>query len=255
MEKRNHMEYSYDGENKDIAVIFIHGILGSPNQFKKIAVAINNKGISTRCILLPGHGGKCKEFRKCTSIKWYDYVEKQVREYRKKYKTIIIVGHSMGGLLAVNEAVNERVEGIVLLSSPLKVRVTFKEMEICLKILFQKEDKDDTFIKSYREAFSIERGRLYEYIFWVSPYIHLFKMIKYTKNVLHKINVPTLIIQSEGDETVNYRSADNFYDEIESEKKSVILLRESGHSYYEENEMKVIIENVVGFVEKFLTLH
>lgn len=60
--KSMHMPfYNYNG-NSDTIVIFIHGILESPAQFKPLANIVLSKGYAISAILLDGHGKNGKDF-------------------------------------------------------------------------------------------------------------------------------------------------------------------------------------------------
>ena len=101
----NEKEYSqksflYENKKSNTMVIFIHGILEGPNQFRKFANTVYNKGFSYSAILLDGHGGSGNKFANSSKNKWIDSVEKETLKYKDTYENIILVGHSMGGLLS-----------------------------------------------------------------------------------------------------------------------------------------------------------
>lgn len=116
-------------------VIFIHGILEGPNQFKKFADIVYNKGLSYSTILLDGHGKSGNDFANSSMAKWIESVENEILKYNDKYKNIILVGHSMGGLLSIllSQKYKYKVEGIVLISTPVIAHVKFNIMVSSIK--------------------------------------------------------------------------------------------------------------------------
>lgn len=246
-----HTELQYV-QNNDVAMLFIHGILGSPQQFKDMAKYMHSLNIDCYCLLLPGHGNNIKKFSACTKDDWIDFVNDRVSSLRSKYKKIVVIGHSMGGLLALKEANEKLVDSIILLNAPIVVNFTLKQHEIGLRVLLGKEKDDDEFIKPYRDAFSINRCNLFECILWVKPFISLLTLISSIKRELEDIKVPTLIIQSKKDETVHYKSAKVIYDKIKSSKKEILMLDKSLHTYYEKTDQEIILSKMKEFVEELV---
>ena len=50
-----HDPFSKEHNDTETAVMFIHGFMGSPNQFADLADDVYNKGYSYTSILLPGN--------------------------------------------------------------------------------------------------------------------------------------------------------------------------------------------------------
>lgn len=57
----------------DIAILFVHGIQGSPNQFRFLLERLENN-VSYYNLLLPGHGANYLEFRASGVAQWLDSV-------------------------------------------------------------------------------------------------------------------------------------------------------------------------------------
>ena len=71
IKKYSQAPFLYENKESNTMVIFIHGILEGPKQFKK--------------------------FANSSMKKWINSVEKEILKYKDKYENIILVGHSMGG--------------------------------------------------------------------------------------------------------------------------------------------------------------
>jgi carboxylesterase len=240
-------------ENKasDTAVLLVHGIYGSPVQFKHLSSKLHQQGYTVMAILLPGHGGNVDDFARVKAKGWHAEVTSAAAKLRKQYKNLILVGHSIGGLLNINEALKNGANGIVLMSVPMKVKLSLGTIKMSSRILWGNPDKDDDFLKSYREAYSIEKGVLWRYVLWLPRMIDLLIMIRKTRKQLCNVNIPTIIIQSRRDETVNWKSANILSDRIATCTQTLILDK-SGHSYYHPDEISRIYSAVTSFIKNII---
>ena len=77
------------------AILFIHGIIGTPDQFNDL-IPFVRKDISIYNILLDGHGKGVRDFASTSMKKWEKQVENAVEELALNHERIIIVGNSKG---------------------------------------------------------------------------------------------------------------------------------------------------------------
>lgn len=97
-----HEPYLIEAPLADTLVLLIHGITGSPHQFDALARHLYAEGISVQSLLLPGHGSTAKAFAQSGRLEWERSVNRAVRHALLRYKNVVLVGHSMGCLLAIN---------------------------------------------------------------------------------------------------------------------------------------------------------
>ena len=147
IKKDSQTPFLYENKESNTMVIFVHGILEGPKQFRKFTEVVYNKGFSYSAILLDGHGGSGKKFANSSMKKWINSVEKEILKYKDKYENIILVGHSMGGLLSILLSLKykNKVKSLILISTPLKVHVRFDMMISSIKIALGKIKDEDTF--------------------------------------------------------------------------------------------------------------
>ena len=111
-----HAEYRRIVEGADKAVLFIHGILGTPNHFKDL-IPLVPKDYSVIAMVTAGHCAHMSDFSKSSLEKWEESVQKSVDELLRTHKEIYLVGHSMGTLFSIQQAMKEpRIKGLYCIS-------------------------------------------------------------------------------------------------------------------------------------------
>ena len=89
-------------------------------------------GYACAALLLPGHGGTAKDFAHSSQQQWTEQVHKEVHRYAELYPNVYLMGHSMGGLFAINESICSKanVKGLILLNTAIKMGL--KAAALCI---------------------------------------------------------------------------------------------------------------------------
>ncbi|WP_042273818.1 alpha/beta hydrolase [[Clostridium] dakarense] len=251
IKKYKHRAFYNEKKYSDTIIIFIHGILESPNQFKPFAKLALSKGYSISVILLDGHGKSGENFANSSLKKWVKCVDEEILKWKERYKNIILVGHSMGSTLSILSYLEhkESIKAIVSISTPMHVRVKLNIAISSLKIALGKIDENDVLTNHAYNAFSVDRCSLLTYLRWVPRYIDLFKLIIKSRNSLSKVEVPMLVIHTMKDELVSHRSLKVFEKKLNNQNK-VICLQRSGHFYYDKKDLDYLCNEFEAFLDK-----
>jgi carboxylesterase len=227
----------------------VHGILGSPVQFEFVAKRLQGYGFTVMAVLLPGHGGSAKDFARSNVGRWQQEVRQAVSFLRQRYERFFIIGHSMGGLLAINEAVVNGAAGLILMATPMKVKIfSTKALHMSLRVLFGDPKKDDEMLRSYRKANSVQKGTITTYFSWAPRFLDLLTLIRKTRQSLTRVRCPVLIIQSRCDEAVSWKSQRVLTTELSSALVEELLLEKSRHSHFHSDEVESMYERICRFV-------
>ena len=245
-----HSAKSLEHSDKTNIVVFIHGYMGSPRQFDRLAEVAYNEGYSALSLLLPGHGSGTKEFSKATMAKWQEHVNSEVECFSKKYQHIFLVGHSMGCLLAINAAVEygEHVCGLFLIACPFKVSyINMAAIRVRLQQLFYQ--KTHLMKAAYHKGRSVP---LFPNLLWrnIKPANELMKLTSFTKMNLHNVKEPITAIYSLADEVVSIKSLKILKSRATQTSVKSIVLTDSLHAYYTENEQALIEKTLLECIEK-----
>jgi len=225
-------------------IVFIHGFMGSPRQFDKLAQNAQRHGHSAASLLLPGHGGAVRDFSSGTMERWQSHVCAEIDRLSQRYNRIYLVGHSMGGLLAVNAAVEYpgQVYGMLLIACPFKLRtVSARSLSVRLRQVFY--SKSHPMKSAYLDSCGIPLHiSLIRHS--AKPAAQLRRLIFSTKANLSNVNVPVAAVYSAADEVVSIVSLETLRSGLGQASLDEIILSDSLHAYYPEHE-RVVIENAL----------
>ena len=208
---------AYGRENGSNTMVYmVHGILGSPAQFRFLADSLP-ESVDYRCALLPGHGGTMRAFKHMRAETWLNFLHEKATELRAKYDRLIYVGHSMGCLLGLIENVRTRFDDMLLISCPLKLRLSAQYFSMGWRAAAEKQPCDPR-VQAARDALSVRAESPTAYLGALRPYWELLKIIHAARSACF----------SDGDEIVSVRSAE-WLGHFRVEK-----LPDSGHFLYSE---------------------
>jgi pimeloyl-ACP methyl ester carboxylesterase len=97
-------------------LLFVHGAFSSAAHFEPWLGYFREAGYRGTSISLPGHGGA--EPEALARLTFADYVDAVTGAVRRCEQPPVVVGHSMGGLLAMRAAMEAPVAGLVVVNSP-----------------------------------------------------------------------------------------------------------------------------------------
>lgn len=234
-------------QQSDVGILLIHGFTGTTNEMRPLGDHLNSTGWTVHAPLLKGHGVTPEQMNVTGWLDWYASVEigydKLVQE---GCQHILVVGLSMGGLLALKLAQHHRVLGIVTMSTPVAVRDRRMFLAKYIQSLYPYKKT------SGPKAEHIER-HLYSYdrtpMACIASLQHLMENVTLS---LERIHQPILIMQSGQDETVLPVSADRIYEQVGSEDRQVRLFPASSHVLTLDVEQEELHDEVEAFYKRLL---
>lgn len=186
------------------AVLFIHGINATPRFFDEFAASLP-ADVSVHSLLLPGHGGTVKDFSRHGAKEWEAHVRASLEELRADHEQVYIVGHSLGTLLAIREAVRDdrKIAGMLLLCVPLRI---WSQPTAWLRNL-HRVMQPAKYAEEIRTCYGTEVDwRLWRYIGWIPRYLELFALSRDARQKVPSLRVPMHVFMAQHDEQVSLRS-------------------------------------------------
>ena len=211
-------------------MLFIHGILESPDQFSSLIRTLGET-CTIRCLLLPGHGGTARDFAHCSMEQWRGAVRQAAEELRGKYPSLYLAGHSMGALLALEETAGDPrgIAGLFLMAAPLFMKLTPSGARNGLCAAFCRTRPKNPLAAAARDACSVRDFTLSACAGFIPRYLELFAAGRRCRPLAERLSVPMLVFQSGQDEFVRRRSAQPFR---RNPRATVRVLRDSRHYFY-----------------------
>ncbi len=230
----NHQTTSVLVPDAEGAVLFIHGIVGSPAHFRQVIDLEERvpKNWSFINLCLPGHGGTVLDFGRSRLSQWREAAFRVFEELAANHENVVMVGHSMGCLFAMQIAMQypDKVKKLFLLQVPLYVGLRWSGIWNVLRIPFGLIPEQDVLGNAMLDSCGIKINPwLFQYITWVPRFVELIGQVHKTAKRVGELNVPVIAFQSRKDELVSNRSAKTLR---KSGKAAVVELEHSTHYYY-----------------------
>ncbi len=235
-------------ERKKLAVLFVHGIVGN-SRFFDFLLPVLPSNLTVKSLTLKGHDGDALAFSKASMKQWKSQVDDAVGQLCASNHKVIIVAHSMGTLFAVEQAVRGRVKALFLLNPPMCIRLTSRMIITSVKVMAGLTS--DPVTSAARDAYGISIDyNILHYFGWPKRYLELFGEIRRVRKDINRIKCRTIVFIACRDEMVSPTSA-SFFRGLDS--CEVVMLRDSGHYYYTDQERMKIIESFSAMVSEFLS--
>ena len=237
----DHQEYRRIVPGAEMAVLMIHGIVGTPHHFDNLFPLIPENW-SVVNLLLAGHGHGAAEFGAASMDQWKAQVSRELDELLAGHEKVMIVGHSMGTLFAIQSAIDcpERVVGLFLQAVPLRPYVHPKMTLASARLLFDVGVEEDPLAQALERDSSVDVDwRLWEYIGWPVRFVELLAECERIRRELPRLRVPTVAIQSLQDELVSDLS---IWDLGKNPHVRVIPMENAGHFGYEGEEEQRMLQ-------------
>ena len=226
-------------------VLLIHGFTGLPAELFLLGQFLNQKNFTVLCPRLAGHGVDENNLMRTTKDDWFNSVLDGFYILRGACEKIFVVGHSMGGILTLKLAAEQKITKIVTLSAPI-----FIDDGLGLKNLPPKEFCGNACIVQPRRKLDNVPQAANE-VYKKTPLIsvhELVDLIADVKNLLPTITTPILIMHGEEDHTAQPRSARFIMDNIGSEQKFITTVANSGHLLPLDENRDFVFEEILNFL-------
>lgn len=153
---------------------------------------------------LKGHGGSLADFRASGCEQWQESAEEHLKALEKDYDRILLVGHSMGGLLAVRAAIArpEKVVGVVAIGFPIKISIGPRWIGMNMAAARPPAPDEDPRITSAREMSGVPIRNVKEYFSTLPQNRSFLKVTRLTRKEISRLNAPLTVVNFNKDEIV-----------------------------------------------------
>ena len=193
------------------AVLFLHGIVGTPRHFSHILPLVDAvpDDWSYYNLLLPGHGGSVQDFSRSTMTQWKQEVWRVFLQLAEQHEQVAVVGHSMGTLFALQLSMDfpEKIPFLFLIACPIRPWVGLQGFNCCVRASFgiTREDHPAEMAITKAGGTTLTK-KLWKYIPWIPNMIALLAEANKTEKMLSNLQTKAVVFQSRRDEMVSSRS-------------------------------------------------
>lgn len=246
--QNKHEEFIRISDNKKVACLMVHGIVGTPRYFDKL-IPLLPEDWSIYNILLDGHGKKAEDFCKTSMKKWKAQVEDIITMLENDHEEIVVIAHSMGTLLTLDASMRNgtKIKQMVLFAVPLVPFVKPVALSMALKVVFKIAKEDEAEELAAKKQYSIEPDwRLWKYMGFAPRYIELLGLIREVKGKINNVNIPCSIFMCGNDEMVSRKSCKHLK---QNKNFTNHFLKNSSHNWFEENDFEYVKQEIKKLTE------
>ena len=237
------------------ACLLIHGLTSSTQEIEELAVFLSKKNFTVIAPLLKGHNTSIYDLDKTN---WHDWFDSVISAYNKikKYKKIFVIGISIGASLALHLSARKKISSLVLLAPAIFYKDWKVKLAPSAKYFLKVKEKNYKKYYPWRKAAYYDiynEGAIKERIAYnkisLKALSSALSLIKNIKKEFKEIKTPVMIIHSKKDHTILPNSASYIYNNIGSEDKNLIWLKNSGHVISVDNEKEKVFQSAYIFIK------
>lgn len=233
-----------------IGCILCHGFTGTPQSMSFLGEFLASEGgLTVVGPRLQGHGTRVDDMAQSCAEDWIRSVETALQSLRKRCSRIFMAGLSMGGTLTLYTAAMHPgvirgaipINGPVFLSNPDLASLAFKaDAPATIPSLGSDIKKPDVFELAY-DQYPVRSIR------------ELYTLASVTRDLLPRINCPTLVFQSRDDHIVAPDNAPFIMDNLGTQEKQLSWLENSYHVATLDNDKELIATQLLQFIRNAST--
>jgi carboxylesterase len=230
-----------------LGVLLLHGFTSSLKTVDGLVPHLERAGIPYRMPVLRGHGTKWEDLEGVTARDWYADAEEALTELSAEVDAVVVVGLSMGGLVALELAMNHpmRVGAVVTVAAALR----FKDPLSRLTPMMAKVVRSWPSPESFNDPTLRSRCENYPR-FATDAFASLYEYAQEIESRLGEVQVPVCVLQSKRDQVVAPVSANQIYERVASQHREIHWFQRSGHEMMQDLEADDVFESIMSYVGK-----
>lgn len=214
------------GGGSGAAALCLHGLTGTPYEVRPLGEALARCGVRAVGPALPGHNETPQALARVAHTEWIDASRTWLHELRAEHAQVFVVGLSLGGLLSLALAAEEKVDGIVVVGTPLHLRWTLRLLVSVFRFVTPLPRKR----KGSDIAADAARARHPSYeIMPLESVRQLQRLQRLVRARLGRVTAPILVAHGARDETADPADAREIAESVSSAERELLVLAESGH--------------------------
>ncbi len=227
--------------------MLIHGFTSSPTEMAGLAETLRTRGYRVDLPLLPGHASQPEALLKVKYQDWIATVESALRTLQSETAQQIVIGLSMGGVLALHLAAQDNFAGVIALAPALKLPL-WKEIGIRILSPFNLTRR-----KAHGPDVNDDHGRALLDSYREYPLLatrEVFRLQRLVRRELARITMPLFVAHSLQDHTIPVHNVDYLLQQVKSKHVEKMLVHDSYHVLTVDRDRERIFVRILEFIAK-----
>ncbi|MEI7894740.1 MAG: alpha/beta fold hydrolase [Myxococcales bacterium] len=231
-----------------VGVLLLHGFTSNISTVDGLVPLLEERGMPYRMPILRGHGTRYQDMAGVTARDWYNDAEVALLELASTVDKVLVVGLSMGGLVALDLAIRhpDRIAGVVTLAAALR----FQDPLVSLSPVLARVVDNWPSPNAFNDELCKAQNRNYPR-FMTDAFVSLVNYAGDMEKRLSQVKVPICLLQSKRDTVVDPIAANLIYRGVSSEHREIHWFTRSGHEMGQDMEAAQVFRTVMGFLQKF----
>ncbi len=222
-----------------LGVLILHGFTGSLDTVKAVVPVAEELGLPYRMPVMRGHGTRFEDLNGVRADDWYTDAREALLDLLNEVESVVVVGLSMGGLVALNLGIEFRrqLKGLILLAPALRYCDPMSALTPLLCVLFKYWNTPSGFNDK-----QLERERCTNYKrFPTRAYQELLNYSIRTEKRLKEVLLPTRVIYSMKDTIVSPTILNVLKSGLGTKDQHYDIFERSGHELLQDNEAEAVL--------------
>jgi carboxylesterase len=225
-------------------VLMLHGFTGSPASIKPWALALHERGLSISVPRLPGHGTHWSDLNKVNWQDWYETIEKEFLELKKKCDQVFVAGFSVGGALALrlSQIRGSEIAGTILLNASIyDERTRFRFVGALSTFLPSIAGGDGDVAKPGAPKHGYDRIPL-------KGLNQVRKLWEVVEQDLYLVDLPLMVAYSLNDHVVHPVCSETIIDNVYSADIREVVFEKSFHNVALDHDAELLNDETMDFI-------
>lgn len=229
------------------AILLLHSFTSSAKEMSGLANQLHERGLSCYCLNYKGHGESPEKlFESSVEEAWQSAKEAFDFLQEEGYEDIIVIGQSLGGVMALRLAMQSACKAVVVISAPVVKRpVDSLESRVrhYARRYYSKKNESENWIERYMDQHfprPVEKIKALQ------------QFIVHTKTVLPYLSKPICLIKGGLDDVAFHESIDLIEENVKSSYIKKITYPNSGHLITLDKDRDYLYQDIELFIRQIV---
>jgi carboxylesterase len=241
-------------EGRAPCVVSLHGFGGTVAELRPLLDAIARAGYAVDAALLAGHGSRVEELQDLGFDAWVEGARNRLRAAREKYGRVVLLGFSLGSLVAMQLASEqpEGLAGLVVLGNALTLHPL---MRVPLGLWHRTgQPMPDVYLLKPLAGDLVDPTAMGSLVTYdrhpVRAALEVYRAGRRVRERVGRIECPTLVLHGRRDRVCPWKNAVWLAEHVGARDVSVRLFEKSAHVLAWDGERDAVAAEVLRFLAR-----